>query len=302
MIIGLHRQEDLTVSDYGLEAPPWAYYAERELCCQVDNPQVMGEFVWTGFDYLGEPTPYYTEWPSRSSYFGIVDMAGLPKNRYYLYQSAWTDKPTLHIFPHWNWEGHEGKTVPVHIYTNFDEVELFINGVSQGKRRHAEKLTEPADEETLCRNQLERFRLMWDDTIYQPGEVTAVAYKDGKEVMRKTVKTAGAPHSIHLSAYRETIGVDEEDLNFVTAKILDKDGNLCPLADNRIFFRTEGPAEVYATDAGDQRETETFLRSDKKALSGMLVAVIRGTAEKGNVTVIAEAEGLKPGTVEFSCI
>ncbi len=301
VIIDLHCREDLTVSDYGLEAPPWAYYAERELCAQQDNPQVMGEFVWTGFDYLGEPTPYYTEWPSRSSYFGIVDMAGLPKNRYYLYKSAWTDIPTLHIFPHWNWEGYEGQNVPVHIYTNFDEVELFINGVSQGTRRHAEKLTEAADEETLCRNQIERFRLMWDDTVYQPGEVTAVAYRDGKEAMRKTVKTAGAPHSIRLSAYREQIAADGEDLNYITAEIVDKDGNLCPHANNRIAFQAEGAAEVYATDAGDQRETETFLRSDKKALCGMLVAVIRATEQAGNVTVTAEADGLQPGSLEFEC-
>ncbi len=301
VVIGLNRTEDLAVSDYGLEAPPWAYYAERELCAQVDNPQVLGEFVWTGFDYLGEPTPYYTEWPSRSSYFGIVDMAGLPKNRYYLYQSAWTDTPVLHIFPHWNWEGHEGQNVPVHIYTNFEEVELFINGVSQGRRRHALPLENTDDEQALIRNQLERFRLMWDDTVYTPGEVTAVAYQGGKEVMRKTVKTAGAPYQVALSAYWEKIGADEEELNFITARILDKDGNLCPNADNRIFFRTEGPADVYATDAGDPREAETFLRSDKKALSGMLVAVIRSTEATGTVKVIAEADGLISGTLEFSC-
>lgn len=301
VIIGLNCTDDLAVSDYGLEAPPWAYFAERELCAQVDNPQAMGEFVWTGFDYLGEPTPYYSEWPSRSSYFGIVDMAGLPKNRYYLYQSVWTDTPVLHILPHWNWEGYEGQNVPVHIYTNFDEVELFINGISQGRRSHAEKLTNPATAEEENRNQLERFRLMWDDTVYQPGEVTAVAYKDGKEAMRKTVKTAGAPHSIRLSAYREQICADGEDVNYITAEIVDKDGNLCPKADDRIFFRTEGPAEVYATDAGDQRETETFLRSDKKGLNGMLVAVIRATEAAGTVKIIAEADGLIPETVEFIC-
>lgn len=302
LVIGLNCTDDLAVSDYGLEAPPWAYFAEREFCAQVDNPQVMGEFVWTGFDYLGEPTPYYEEWPSRSSYFGIVDMAGLPKNRYYLYQSVWTNTPVLHIFPHWNWDGHEGQNVPVHIYTNFDEVELFINGVSQGRRTHAQPLENTDDEQALIRNQLERFRLMWDDTVYQPGKVTAVAYKNGKEVMRKTVKTAGAPHSIHLSAYREQITADGEDLNYITAEILDKDGNLCPKADNRIFFRTEGPAEVFATDAGDQRETETFLRTDKKALSGMVVAVIRATETGGNVKVIAEAEGLLPAEITFDCI
>ena len=302
IFIGQRCFDDLAVSDYSLEAPPWAYYAERELCAQKDNPQVMGEFIWTGFDYLGEPTPYYTEWPSRSSYFGVVDMAGLPKNRYYCYRAAWTDIPTLHIFPHWNWEGHEGQNVPVHIYTNCDEVELFINGISQGRRRHAQKLKNPASVEEENRNQLERFRLMWNDTLYQPGEVTAVGYKHGKEVMRKTVKTAGAPHAIRLSAYREQITADGEDLNYITAEIVDKNGNLCPHADDRIAFHAEGAATVYATDAGDQRETETFLRSDKKALSGMLVAVIRAAEEAGSVKVIAEAEGLRSGTVEFSCV
>ena len=133
--IGTPKNEQLTVSAYDLCAPPWAYYAERELAAQKDCPYMMGEFIWTGFDYMGEPTPYYTEWPSRSSYFGVVDLAGLPKNRYYCYRAAWTDIPTLHVFPHWNWEGKEGEVVPIHVYTNYEEVELFINGVSQGKRR-----------------------------------------------------------------------------------------------------------------------------------------------------------------------
>ncbi|MBO5358643.1 MAG: DUF4982 domain-containing protein [Clostridia bacterium] len=294
------KWDDLAVSDYGLVAPPWAYYAERELAYQQDNPFVMGEFIWTGFDYLGEPTPYYSEWPSRSSYFGVVDLAGLPKNRYYLYRSVWTDIPTLHIFPHWNWENKIGENVPVHVYTNFDEVELFVNGVSQGKRTFAKKKTEFADRQDEWRNQLERFRLMWDDVVYQPGEITAVAYKNGKEAMRKTIKTAGAPHSIRLSAYSQSIAADGEDINYITAEIVDKEGNLCPNADNRITFTATG-AEVYATDAGDQRETETFLRSDKKAMSGMLVAVIRSTETAGEVTVTATADGLKSGTVSFRC-
>lgn len=293
--IDMHRNDDLTVSDYGLVAPPWAYYAERELAAQQDNPYVMGEFIWTGFDYLGESTPYLTEWPSRSSYFGVVDLAGLPKNRYYLYRSAWTDIPTLHIFPHWNWEGRQGQTVPVHIYTNYEEVELFINGVSQGRRRHAKD----GDDNTA---QLERFRLMWNNTVYEPGEVCAVAYKDGKEVERKILRTAGEPHHIELSAYYKTIASDGETLNYVTASIVDKDGNLCPNAANRLTFTSSGPAIVYATDAGDQRETETFLRPDKKALSGMLVACLRSSGEAGAVSVCCSGEGLLPATVSFDCI
>lgn len=289
------KNEQLTVSDYGLCAPSWAYYAERELAAQQDCPFVMGEFIWTGFDYLGEPTPYYSEWPSRSSYFGVVDLAGLPKNRYYGYRAAWTDIPTLHIFPHWNWEGREGQVVPVHVYTNYEEVELFINGVSQGKRRHA---TEGDDVSA----QLERFRLMWNETVYTPGEVCAVAYRDGKEVARQTVRTAGEPHHIVLSAYRPSIAADGESLNYVTATVVDKDGNVCPHAAHRLTFTADGAARVYATDAGDQRETEGFLRSDKKALAGMLVCCLRSNGTAGEVNVSCSADGLLSATLSFECV
>lgn len=292
--ISLNKNEDLTISDYSLCAPPWAYYAERELSAQRDCPYVLGEFIWTGFDYLGEPTPYYASWPSRSSYFGVVDLAGLPKNRYYCYKSAWTDEPTLHIFPHWNWEGMEGQNVPVHIFTNLDEVELLINGVSQGRRHHA---THGNDD----MSQVERFRLIWNDTVYTPGEVLAVGYKNGQEVMRQRVRTAGAPHRIELSAYYAKITADGEALNYITAKIVDKDGNLCPNACNRLTFEASGTVSVFSTDAGDQRETETFLRPDKKALSGMLVCCVRNNGTRGNATVCCKADGLTAGSVSFDC-
>ncbi len=292
------KNEDLAVSAYELEATTWAYYPEHELAAQEDCPYVMGEFIWTGFDYMGEPTPYYSEWPSRSSYFGVVDLAGLPKNRYYCYRSAWTKIPTLHIFPHWTWPGKEGENVPVHIYTNYDEVELFVNGISQGKRRHAtaaECAVLPRNKE--LGNHIKRFRLMWDDVVYQPGELTAVAYKDGKEVARETVRTAGAPHHIVLSAYKERLTADGEDVNFITASILDAEGNLCPDADHRLTFAVEGAATLHGTDAGDQRETETFLRPDKKALSGMLVATVRAGETPGQATVTCTAENLLPATI-----
>ena len=293
--IGDPKNDELTISDYGLCAPAWAYYAERELAAQEDNPFVMGEFIWTGFDYLGEPTPYYSEWPARSSYFGAIDLAGLPKNRYYCYRAAWTDLPTLHIFPHWNWEGKEGETVPIHIYTGYDEVELFINGVSQGKRKRANG----GNGDTA---QLERFRLMWNDTVYEPGEVCAVAYKNGTEIERKILRTASAPYRIELSAYNDIISADGEALNYVTARILDKDGNPCPKANNRLTFSAEGSATVYTTDAGDQRETESFLRPDKKALSGMLVCCLRSNGNKGKATVFCSAYGLISDSVTFECI
>ena len=298
IILGEPKNQDLTVSDYGLCAPSWAYYPERELAAQKDYPQIMGEFIWTGFDYMGEPTPYYTEWPSRSSYFGVVDLAGLPKNRYYCYRAAWTKIPTLHIFPHWTWEGMEGKNVPVHIYSNYEEVELFVNGVSQGKRRYADG-PEGQDEKKGDRGaHLKRFRMMWEDVIYQPGEITAVAYNGGKEVARKTVKTAGAPHHIALSAYYDHITADGEDLNYITATVVDAEGNLCPHADHRLTFTAEG-ATLFATDAGDQRETETFLRPDKKALAGMLVATVKAGEKTGTVTVTCCGEGLQPATLSF---
>ena len=182
----------------------------------------------------------------------------------------------------------------VHIYTNYDEVELFINGVSYGKKKHVAK----ADSDI---SQVERFRLMWDDTVYEPGEICAVAYKDGKEAERKTVRTAKEPYKIELSAYCDTIEANGEALNYITAKIVDKDGNLCPNASNRLTFKSEGSAVVYATDAGDQRETETFLRPDKKAFSGMLVCCLRSNKAKGKTKVTCTAENLISGTISFDC-
>ncbi|MBQ8550024.1 MAG: DUF4982 domain-containing protein, partial [Clostridia bacterium] len=219
-----------------------------------------------------------------------------PKNRYYCYRAAWTDIPTLHIFPHWTWPGKEGENVPVHIYSNYEEVELFVNGVSQGKRRYADTPEGTDLQKADGGAHLKRFRMMWEDVIYQPGEITAVAYNGGKEVDRKTVKTAGEPHHIELSAYYERITADGEALNYITASILDAEGNLCPNATDRLTFTADG-AELYATDAGDQRETESFLRPDKKALSGMLVGCIRAGETPGQATVTCSAEGLISQTI-----
>lgn len=280
--------DDPVVSAYELCAPSWAYYPERELSYQRDCPHVAGEFIWTGFDYLGEPTPYYGAWPSRSSYFGAVDLAGLPKNRYYCYKAAWTDEGVLHIFPHWNWEGYEGQRVPVHVYTNYPRVELFINGVSQGSR-----CLDPTDE-------LKRFRMMWEDTVYQPGEVLAVAYdKDGNEAMRTCVKTAGAPYTVTLEADRHTVACDGDDLCYITASIVDAMGNICHTANKRLMFTVTGAGELLTTDAGDQRETEPFTRPDKKALSGKLVACVRSLdGGSGMINIKCEGEGLAPSTLQ----
>ena len=279
------KYDDLTVSAYDLSAWGIAYYPERELAAQQDCPFVAGEFIWTGFDYLGEPTPYFTEWPSRSAYFGVVDMAGIPKNRYYCYRSVWTDIPTLHIFPHWTWPGREGQNVPVHIFTNYYQVELFVNGKSQGRKCHEKD------------NDIERFRLMWNEVIYEPGEITAVAYdKNGNEVERKTVRTAGEPYAIQLEAYKDGLVADGDDVNYITASIVDREGNLCENSNLRLTFTVSGAAELLTTDAGDQRETESFIRPDKKALGGKLVACIRSLKDVVGVAAITcEGMQLKTG-------
>ena len=185
--------------------------------------------------------------------------------------------------------------MPVHVYTNYEEVELFVNGVSQGKKRHAL-------EGDSVQAQLERLRIMWNDVIYVPGEICVVAYRDGKEVERKTVRTAGEPYRIELTAYKGEVSAESEALNYITASIVDKDGNLCPNASNRLAFYASGAATVYTTDAGDQRETETFFRSDKKALSGMLVACLRSNGEKGAVNVSCTGDGLVSAEISYNCI
>lgn len=285
----LHK--DLTISAYEMEAPGWAYYAEREWAVQDDFPYVAGEFIWTGIDYLGEPTPYYHQWPSRSSYFGAVDLAGLPKNRFYGYKARWSDDDVLHVFPHWNWEGMEGQVVPVHIYTSYPMVELFVNGVSQGKRTFAGPIS---IEEEKSGVEIPRFRLMWNDVVYHPGTVKAVAYdKAGNIAAEAIVKTAGRPDHLVLTADRTSIASDGDDLVYITAAIVDADGVVCPLADNRVTFAVEGAGELLTTDSGDQRETEPFIRPDKKALAGYTVACIRSLrGVAGTLTITASADGL----------
>ena len=300
--IPVHRDADIAVSEYDLAAPRWAYYPERELAAQRDCPFVAGEFVWTGFDYLGEPTPYFEEWPSRSSYFGIVDLAGLPKNRYYCYRAAWLDEPTLHVFPHWTWHGREGQSVPVHAFTNYPEAELFLNGISQGKRR----LRTEKDEADTVTGEIERFRLTWNDVIYTPGEICVKAYGENGEVKETvTVRTAGEAKRIKLELYKPTVAADGEDVNYITASIVDENGVLCPDRDQRLVFTVEGCGVLLTTDAGDQRETEAFNRPDKKTLGGRLVACVQGiNGVPGGVRVVctsAEQNGLE-GSVEFESL
>lgn len=286
--------DDLTVSAYDMEAPGWANYPEREFAAQEDCEFMAGEFVWTGMDYLGEPTPYYSEWPSRSSYFGVVDLAGLPKNRFYGYRAHWTQEDVLHLFPHWNWEGMEGQVVPVHAYTNYPSVELFVNGKSYGKQALGNRSGGDLGE-------IERYRLMWNNVVYEPGEVRAVAYDmDGHVVCEKSICTAGAAHHIVLSADRTVMEADGDDLVYITAAVVDKNGVVCPHAENRLTFAVSGEGELLTTDNGDPRETESFARPDKKCLAGLCVACVRSIRGRiGKLKLTAETDELTGAEIEI---
>jgi len=284
------KRETLQVNSYDLSYPGWANTPDVEFRAQDDHPFIMGEFVWTGFDYLGEPTPYYEEWPSRSSYFGIVDLAGIPKDRFYLYQSRWANKNTLHLLPHWTWPGYEGKVIPVHCYTVWETVELFVNGKSQGTRRKSPKAI------------INRYRLVWNGVVYEPGELKAVAYdRDGKIVKEVVVNTAGAPAEIHLTPDKKEMVGDGEDMVFVYVDITDEKGVLCPNADNMVRFGLEGPAEIVAVDNGDPTSTEPFQSHYRKVFHGRCVVYLRSIKGKtGTLKLTAESEGLKKCEVSIS--
>ena len=238
------KHASLQLTSYDVIAPPWAYCPDVEFAYQDKLPNVLGEFVWTGFDYIGEPTPYFngraantTDWPSRSSYFGFVDLAGFPKDRFYLYQSQWTAKPMVHVLPHWNWQGREGQTIPVMAYTNAEEIELFLNGKSLGRKKRFSEPVEIPVGQNASRDKkfVSKYRLEWQ-VPYQPGSLKAVAYQGGKPIAVDEVRTAGAPARVKLVPDRSAIHADGDDLSFVTVRIEDKDGNLVPMADNLVKF------------------------------------------------------------------
>ena len=265
-------REDLTVSDYALSSPQWAYYPDREFIAQRDE-FIFGEYVWTGFDYMGEPTPYYSAWPSRSSYFGIVDLSGLPKSRYWQYLAEWTDNDVLFIMPHWNLEGHEGEEVPVHLITNYNKAELFLNGRSLGVKEKVKNPEYNCSERIIKdRSVQSAYRIIFD-VPYEAGELLAVAYdENGNEAMRSSVKTAGKPYAIKLEAERAEILADGEDVCYVRAYVYDKDGIPCPTASNLISFSAEGAGRIFGTDNGDQRETSGFFNTNRRMLNGACVA------------------------------
>ena len=301
------KHESLQLTSYDVIAPPWAYCPDVEFKYQDELPNVLGEFVWTGFDYIGEPTPSFNlpnsqkDWPSRSSYFGFVDLAGFPKDRFYLYQSQWTKAPMVHVLPHWNWEGREGQAIPVMAYTNADEVELFLNGKSLGrKKRFSEPVEIPVGENASKDHKfVTKYRLEWQ-VPYERGTLRAVAYQNGKQVAVDQVRTAGAPAKVKLVADRGTITADGDDLSFVTVRVEDKDGNLCPMADNLVKFAISGPGTIAAVDNGNAATEEPFQADHRKAFSGMALVIVRSEQGKpGSVRLAATADGLSQAAVEI---
>jgi len=270
-------------SSYDFEACSWSNVPDVDFVMQDDKPWVIGEFVWTGFDYLGEPTPYDTYWPSRSSYFGICDLAGLPKDRYYLYRSRWnTIDETLHILPHWNWEGREGETTPVFVYTNYESAELFVNGKSQGIQKKNNDTNQ------------NRYRLMWQDVKYEPGTLKVVALdKQGKPVAEKEIHTAGKPHHLELSVDKDLLKADGKDLSYVTVSVVDKDGNLCPNAENQLQFKVTGEGTYRAVCNGDATSLEMFHLPTMKTFSGKLVVLVQSSEKEGEIKLEISGQGLR---------
>ena len=262
-------------SSYDTEYCSWSNLPDDDWQAQDDYPWVIGEFVWTGFDYLGEPTPYDTYWPSRSSYFGICDLAGLPKDRYYLYRSRWnTSEHTLHLLPHWTWPGRKGKVTPVYCYTDYPSAELFVNGVSQGRISK-----NPA-------SRLDRYRLRWNDVVYQPGELKVVAYdSDGKVAGETVVRTAGKPAALSLSADRSTLRADGADLAFVTVSMTDVDGTLVPDASNQLQFEVTGAGTFKAACNGDATSLESFTAPTMRLFHGQLVVIVQSSRQAGDITL-----------------
>lgn len=271
------------VSSYELYAVDFGSSADKVFGTIDRNPFVAGEFVWTGWDYLGEPTPYYS---SRSSYNGIIDLAGFPKDRFYIYQAHWRpDFPMVHILPHWNWPERIGEVTPVHVFTSGDEVELFLNGESLGRKKKGEF----------------EYRLRWDDVKYTPGKLEAVAYKEGKQWAEAVMETTGEAVQLQLTADRNIIDADGKDLSFITVKVVDDEGRMVPRSNNEIEFSIEGPGEIVATDNGDQTDLVAFPSRIRKAFNGLALVIVRANAgQEGEIIITAKSSGLKEGQVRIN--
>jgi len=302
--------EDGQCSAYDTEACWWSNVPEDDWLLQDDIDWVIGEFVWTGFDYLGEPTPYDGYWPSRSSYFGIFDLAGLPKDRYYLYRSHWNkEEATIHLLPHWTWPGREGEVTPVYCYTNYPTAELFVNGKSQGRisKNTTAKTPSGKDGRITDINDpcMDRYRLRWNNVKYEPGELKVVVYDaNGNQAGTQTVRTAGAASQIQLTGDLGTdikpLKADGEDMTFITVNILDKEGNLVPDADNRINVSVSGAARFKGICNGDATSTEVFTKPTMKVFHGQLAIGIQSNGQIGTATIKVTGKGLKPATLTIN--
>ena len=273
------------VSAYELYSAAFGSSADRVFASQESHPFVGGEFIWTGWDYLGEPSPFDT---SRSSYSGIIDLAGFKKDRFYLYQAHWRpDFPMAHILPHWTWPDRVGQVTPVHVFTSGDEAELFLNGKSLGRKKKG-----PFE-----------YRLRWDEVVYEPGALKVVAYKNGKKWATDEIKTAGTPARLKLEPDRAEIDADGRDLSFVTLTVTDKNGLMVPRADNRIHFEIEGPGEIVGTDNGDPTSFESFQSHDRKSFNGLCLVIVRGKAgTPGKIKLTATSEGLNTQSTTIKTI
>lgn len=307
-------RKDFQISSYDLDSPGWGCSPDRQFATNARFPHLLGEFVWTGFDYLGEPTPYNSDNtnllnfrtdpskqeelkkkleelariqpPSRSSYFGIVDLAGFPKDRYYLYQSHWRPElPMAHILPHWNWSDRIGQVVPVHVYTSGTEAELFVNGKSWGRRSKREG---------------QDFRLVWDSVVYQPGSVRVVAYKNGQKWAEDEVQTTGEVRKIRLEADRNSLDAGSRELAFVTVRLTDKEGRTVPTACCPLKFEVEGAGELVATDNGDPISFTPFQSTEREAFNGLALAIVRARkGAAGEIRVRVSGEGLEPAVLQL---
>ncbi|WP_374048881.1 glycoside hydrolase family 2 TIM barrel-domain containing protein [uncultured Bacteroides sp.] len=276
-------------SSYDNETCDWSNTPDIDFYMD-EQPWVIGQFVWTGFDYLGEPSPYDTDaWPSHSSVFGIVDLASLPKDRYYLYRSHWNkNDATLHVLPHWNWKGREGQITPVFVYTSYPKAELFINGKSQGMKEKNDSTLQT------------RYRLMWNETVYEPGELKVVAYDaDGNKTEEKIVRTAGKPHHLILTPNRGALLANGDDLAYITIQVADKDGNIVPTDNRKVKFTVSGAGTFEATANGDPTSLMPFQNPEMNLFSGAATAIVRSADKEGEIRFTASAKGIKPATVSI---
>lgn len=298
-------------SSYDLEACWWSNIPEDDWVLQDDNDWVIGEFVWTGFDYLGEPTPYDDRMNARSSYFGIFDLAGLPKDRYWLYRSHWNkNAETIHLLPHWTWPGREGEVTPVYCYTNYPSAELFVNGKSQGRiSKRLDQRVKPDGSRTVKETEplIDRYRLRWNNVVYEPGEIRVVVYDaDGVRKGESVCRTAGQPH--HLVIEQQTLDeyhgpsvlrADGEDMAFFVVSAVDKEGNLCPEAEVSIQVEVSGAADFQGICNGDPTSFEVFTRPTMKLFKGQLVVGIISNGKKGPARVSVHSTGLISATAKM---